>query len=184
MTEEAAKGTVRRLTVSIIAIILLTAALSVTTFVLVVSTVSTEGHRFGTGSVRLNLNDGRPVISGGECVFEPGKCFEKEFTVENRSTCAVWYKLYFSNVDGAMANAIEVELRDGETVLAAGRLSELTEENTAAFAEGLEIGERKTLTVRFRFDEAAGNDLMNVLLSFDFSARAVQAKNNPDRKFH
>ena len=46
MTEQAAKGVIRRLTVSIVAIVLLTAALTVTTFILVVSTVSTSGHPF------------------------------------------------------------------------------------------------------------------------------------------
>ena len=37
MTEQAAKGVIRRLTVSIVAIVLLTAALTVTTFILVVN---------------------------------------------------------------------------------------------------------------------------------------------------
>lgn len=65
MTEQAAKGVIRRLTVSIVAIVLLTAALTVTTFILVVSTVSTSGHPFSTGSVTLNLNDGKPIVSAG-----------------------------------------------------------------------------------------------------------------------
>ena len=82
MTEQAAKGVIRRLTVSIVAIVLLTAALTVTTFILVVSTVSTSGHPFSTGSVTLNLNDGKPIVSAGECTFAPGQSMERSFTVE------------------------------------------------------------------------------------------------------
>lgn len=46
MTEERAKNLTKKITASIIAILLLTAALSVTTFVLVVSMISTDGHIF------------------------------------------------------------------------------------------------------------------------------------------
>lgn len=182
MTEQAAKGVIRRLTVSIVAIVLLTAALTVTTFILVVSTVSTSGHPFSTGSVMLNLNDGKPIVSAGECTFAPGQSMERSFTVENLSTCAVWYN--FSNVSGEMADAVDVEIRDGDKVLASGKLNDLTEENTAAYEDALEIDGKKTLTVRFHFDENAGDALQNALLSFDFSARATQVPNNPDKKFH
>ena len=184
MTEQAAKGVIRRLTVSIVAIVLLTAALTVTTFILVVSTVSTSGHPFSTGSVTLNLNDGKPIVSAGECTFAPGQSMERSFTVENLSTCAVWYKIYFSNVSGEMADAVDVEIRDGDKVLASGKLNDLTEENTAAYEDALDIDGKKTLTVRFHFDENAGGALQNALLSFDFSARATQVPNNPDKKFH
>ncbi len=183
MTEQAASGVAKRLAVSIVAIVLLTAALTVTTFILVVSTVSTDGHLFSTGSVRLNLNDGKPVVTADECVFAPGDSMEKHFTVENLSTCAVWYKIYFGNVSGEMADAVEVEICDGDTVLAHGKLTDLNEESTAAFDSALAIGEKKTLTVRFRFDESAGDALQNTLLTFDFKARATQVPNNPDKKF-
>ena len=124
----------------------------------------------------LNLNDGKPIVSAGECTFAPGQSMERSFTVENLSTCAVWYKIYFSNVSGEMADAVDVEIRDGDKVLASGKLNDLTEENTAAYEDALEIGGEKTLTVWFH--------LQNALLSFDFSARATQVPNNPDKKFH
>ena len=183
MTEQIAKSIARRLTISLVTVILLTAALSVTTFVLVVSTFTTDGYLFGTGNVSLDLNNGEPVITDGDCIFEPGVTVEKTFTVENRSTCAVWYRFYFSNVSGNLADAIEVEIRDGDTVLTGGRMSEMTKANATACADSLETGERKTLTIRFHFTENSGNEVQNTLLNFDFCASAVQVRNNPDKKF-
>lgn len=183
MTGQTEKNLAWRFAASILMILLLTAALSVTTFVLVLSTISTDGHLFGTGSVRLNLNDGKPVITEEDCILQPGSVYEKEFTVENLSTCDVWVKFYFTNVSGSLAQAITVEIADGDTVLARGKLSEMTEENTAACPESLTLGDRKTLTIRFRFAENAGNELQGVLLRFDFNAKAVQTKNNPEKTF-
>ncbi len=185
MTEQKAKNLVRRLTASIVAIILLTAALSVTTFVLIYTSLSEEGSLFfTTGNVRLNLNDGKPVITDSECLFAPGSQVEKQFTVENLSTCAVWYKFYFTNISGSIADDISIEIRDGDNVLMQGKMSELTEKNTAAADKALDVGEKKTLTIIFRFDEDAGNDKQGLLLSFDINAKAVQTKNNPDKKFN
>ena len=39
------------------------------------------------------------------------------------------------------------------------------------------------MTIRFRFAENAGNELQGVLLRFDFNAKAVQTKNNPEKTF-
>ena len=76
-----------------------------------------------------------------------------------------------------------VEIREGDVLLASGRMSEMNEKNSVACPENLEVGERKELTIRFLFDEESGNDAQGSLLSFDFSAKAVQTKNNPDKKF-
>lgn len=184
MTGQRENNIARRLTVSIVAIILLTAALSVTTFILVATTLSTEGSLlFQSGNVKLNLNDGQPVITDSECLFSPGTEAKKQFTVENLSSCAVWYKFYFTNISGTLADEIDVEIRDGDDILMKGKMSDLTENNTEALEKYLDVGEKKTLTIVFRFDENGGNELQGLLLSFDFSAKAVQVRNNPDKKF-
>lgn len=178
-----ARRTVRSLTASIVVVVLLTVALTVTSGFLIAASLESDGHLFSTGNVTLNLNDGKPVISGTDCAFAPGETYEKEFTVENLSTCDVWYKLYFANVSGSLADAVEVEIRDGNTLLLRGRMSDLTAEGTDACPESLAVGERRTLTMTLRFDAAAGNELQGSMLTFDFSARAVQTRNNPDKKF-
>ena len=55
-------NTVKKLTGSIIAAIILAICLFVTTFALVWATVSVDNNLFHTGTIKINLNDGNPVI--------------------------------------------------------------------------------------------------------------------------
>lgn len=183
MTEERAKNLTKRIAASIIAILLLTAALSVTTFILVFSMISTDGHIFSTGNVAINLNEGKPVISSDDALFEPGATFERPFTVENTGSCDVWYKFYFENIGSELANHIEVTIKDGDTILAKGKMNDLTYASSRAIDNTLAAGEKKSLTICFHLEEDTGNDMQEVLLSFDFSVKAVQAKNNQDKIF-
>ena len=50
--------TAKRLTGGIVAIIVLAICLCFTTFALVYSSVSAEKYLFGTGELKINLNDG------------------------------------------------------------------------------------------------------------------------------
>ena len=98
--------TSKKLAGSIIAVIALALCLCITTFALIWATISVENNLFHTGSVKINLNDGKPVIAEHEFLFEPGMTVKKEFFIENKSTCDVYYKLYFNNVSGGLADVI------------------------------------------------------------------------------
>ncbi len=172
-----------RLTISIITLIATALCLTLTTFAVVYSMISVEDNFFATGIVEVNLNDGKPVISQGEYLLEPGATVKKDFFIENLSTCEVYYRLYFSNVGGGLADVLEVEIRDGDTVLAKGTPTELNRENVPAFEGSLEVEQTKTLQIYFHFPENAGNSAQNESLSFDLNAEAVQTKNNPDKSF-
>ena len=88
----------KKLTGGIIAIILLTVCLAITTFALVFASVSVDNNIFKTGEVKINLNDGKPVINEHEFIFEPGMTVKKDFFIENDSTWDVYYKIYLSDV--------------------------------------------------------------------------------------
>ena len=118
--------TAKRLTASVAAVIVLSICLCITTFALVYSTVSVNNNLFQTGGVRINLNDGKPVIEEHEFLFEPGMTVEKDFFIENHSTWDVYYKLYFEHVEGGLADVLEVAIRQGEKTLFSGKVSELT----------------------------------------------------------
>ena len=103
--------TAKKLTGSIIAVVVLAICLVITTFALVWATVSVDNNLFRTGSVKINLNDGKPVIEEHEFLFEPGMTVKKDFFIENESTCDVFYKLYFENVQGGLADVLEITVK-------------------------------------------------------------------------
>ena len=83
----------RRLSGGIAIIVLLTICLAVTTFALVHVSVQVENNVFHTGTVKINLNDGAPVIREEEFLFEPGMTVKKDFFIENDSSGEIYYKL-------------------------------------------------------------------------------------------
>ena len=125
--------TTKRLTTSVATIVVLAVCLCITTFALVYSTVAVDSNLFQTGKIKVNLNDGRPVIEEDEFLFEPGMTVNKDFTLSNTGTADVYYKLYFRDVSGELADVLEVTLTDGSDVLYTGTLSGLTR-STAATA--------------------------------------------------
>lgn len=175
--------TEKKLTGGIVAIVILALCLTITTFALVYATVSVDNNLFHTGEVKINLNDGNPVIYEHEFLFEPGMTVKKEFFIENESTWAVYYKIYFDDIEAVCKCARCDRYRTAEKVLYSGKVNELTRHNVTAADDTLEIGQRRNLTVFFHFPEAAGNEAQNLRLSFTLCAEATQTKNNPYRLF-
>lgn len=183
MAKKVKSAIAKRLTGSMIAIIVLSICLCCTTFALVYSTVSVENNLFHTGIIKINLNDGKPVIEEHEFLFEPGMTVEKEFFLENQSTWDVYYRLYFSDIEGGLADVLEVSIRDGDKVLFSGKISDLTKDKVGTANDILHLRERRNLVVSFHFPEEAGNETQLLYLSFTMGADAVQTKNNPNKLF-
>lgn len=176
-------NTRKRMSASIVAIVLLAICLTITTFVIVYATVAVEESIFRTGRIKINLNDGEPVIHEDEFLFEPGMTVKKEFFIENLSTWDVYYKLYFGNVEGELAKYIQVKILDGNDVVYSGSMGDLSGEEVKAVADPLEIMEKKTLDIEFYFPKESGNISQALSLKFDMYADAVQTKNNPEKEF-
>lgn len=173
----------KRLTGGIIAIIVLALCLCVTTFALVYASVSVEDNLFHTGEVKINLNDGKPVIREHEFIFEPGMTVKKDFFIENDSTWDVYYRLYLDNISGGLADVLTVTIKDGDKVLYTGTANELTRQNVAAADDTLKIGQRRNLTVIFHYPESSGSKTQKLDLAFTMCAEATQTKNNPNKLF-
>ena len=171
----------KKLTASVVTMVILAFGLCVTTFALVYSIVTVDNNRFQTGTVKINLNGGKPVIEDHEFLFEPGMTVEKDFFLENQGTWDVYYKLYLDNVEGGLADVLDVSICDGETVLYSGKAIDLTKEKVGAADDILRLHERRELTVSFHYPKSAGNKTQSLYLSFTMSADAVQTKNNPQR---
>ena len=173
--------TTKRLTTSVATIVVLAVCLCITTFALVYSMVAVDSNLFQTGKIKVNLNDGRPVIEEDEFLFEPGMTVKKDFFIENDSTGTVYYRLYFAGVSGDLADVLEVTVKDGNKTLYSGTPTQL--ENTQAADDLLAVGQRRTLTMYFHFPEATGNSAQAKDLTFTLCADATQTKNNPQRLF-
>lgn len=175
--------TSKRLTGGIAAVIVLAVCLCITTFALVYATLSVENNLFRTGEVKINLNDGKPVIREHEFLFEPGMTVEKDFFIENDSTGDVYYRIYLDNVSGGLGSVLTVTIKDGDKVLYNGTANELTAQSVTAADDILKIGQRRELTAVFHYPEDKGNDTENLDLAFTMGAEATQTKNNPNKLF-
>ena len=190
-------STRKRLTGGVLAVILLALCLVVTTYALVYYSVEIKDNYFKTGEVKINLNDGKAIIGenapdyNGEGVsrlFEPGMTVKRDFFIQNESTEAVYYRLYFDDVKGDLAKVLLVSVRDKNTgeLLYSGTPAELMltdENNIAAANDQLRVGQRRDLTMYFYFPQNAGNAAQNRTLEFTLCAQATQGRNNPDKTF-
>ena len=166
-----------------VTIFLLILCLCITSAALVWATVSVENNLFHTGIIKINLNDGKAVIEEDEFLFEPGMTVKKDFFIKNEGTWDVYYRLYFNEIEGDLADVLEITIKDGDTVLYSGLMKELAKDKVMAVDKPLNVDEKLTLTAFFHYPEAAGNDTQDESARFTISADAVQTKNNPDMDF-
>ena len=176
--------TAKKLTLSVITLILLCFCLGITTYALYQASVSVKDNYFHTGTVDINLNDGKPIIEAHEFLFEPGMTVKKDFFIENQSTWDVYYKLYFDNVSGGLSDVLQITVKNKDKILYQGTATELNREAVVAADDILRLHERRELTVYFYFPEEAGNSAQNLTLTFDMYADATQTKNNPNKLFN
>lgn len=172
----------KKITGGIVTIVILAVCLCITTFALIMATLPLDNNLFKTGSIKINLNDGKQIIDEHEFLFEPGMTVKKDFFVQNESTCDVYYKLYFENTQGGLSDVLQIKIKDGDTVLYSGTAATLAKGNVTA-SDMLAVGQRKVLTVWFYYPQENGNSTQNSSFSFDMCADAVQTKNNPDKLF-
>ena len=175
--------TKKRLKGSIVAVIVLAICLCITTYAIVWASVSVNENVFQTGKVQINLNDGKPVIEEREFLFEPGMTVQKNFFIENESTCEVYYKLYFTNAEGGLADILEITITDGDKTLYRGTAAELNRTAVSAAENSLGLNERRDLMISFHYPENADNRGQACTLTFNLCADAVQTKNNPQMLF-
>ena len=176
--------TIRKLQLGVFTILILSICFCITSFALVYADVSVENNLFQTGTVKINLNDGKAIINEQEYIFEPGMTVEKEFFIENQSTWDVYYRVYFDNIKGEqLADILDADIFYEDKLLFSGKISELTKVNVPAADDELLIKEKRYLKIRIHFPEEVGNEAQNLTISFDIAAQAVQTKNNPDKLF-
>lgn len=176
--------TEKRLKRGIAAIVILAICLAISTFALLWVSVSVDNNLFHTGIIDINLNDGKPVITEDEFIFEPGMTVAKDFFIQNSSTWDAYYKIYFTDVSGSLADVLEIKISDGSQVLFEGTAAQLNREAVTAANDVLATTQRKDMKIYFHYPENCGNETQNRTLRFTMCADAIQTKNNPTKSFN
>ena len=173
----------KKLTVMIVTVVLLSLGLAITSFALASCIAQVRNNRFAMSmGVELAINDGQPVVDVTDMVYEPGGTYVSEFSIANLGTFDVWYRVYFTDVNGALKDYITVTIKEADgTVLCKGTMSELSSDKVAV--SSLAAGEKKTLTIEFYFSSEAGNAAQGQSVSFNITANATQKQNNPNKDF-
>lgn len=177
------RHTCRRITLSALAVVVLTICLCITTYALVTVTVNVDNNYFKMGNVEINLNDGQAIINENDFRFEPGMTVTKSFFVKNESTDSVWYKIYFENVKGDLADVLQITIKQGEKIIAQGTANQLNRNAVSAKDDKLALNEKRDLTISFYYPQDAGNTTQSKNLEFSLCAEAVQTRNNDDKAF-
>lgn len=173
----------KRLTLCLLVLLLL-GSFFLTAYAASYLTRQVKDNYFQTGEIKINLNDGKAIITPEEFLFEPGMTVRKHFFVANEGTGDFYYKVYFTDVQGALADGLEVTIQDAQgNVLWSGILSQLTRQRVKATQQVMSPGERREFAITIHFPEEKGNLYQEKSLHFRLAADAVQTKNNPDRMF-
>lgn len=163
--------------------VILLLSFTVTTYALIVSNVSVEENTFTTGEVKININDNVPIITEEEFIFEPGMTVVKNFFIENESTIEVYYRIYLENMEGELADILDVTLKERDNVLYHGKVIDMTAANMESPDDVLAVDEVRWFSLSFYYPYDDGNKGQSAEMSFDVCAEAVQTVNNPDREF-
>jgi hypothetical protein len=200
------KKTSRRLRRGMVTIVALALALTTTTLALATQIYETGSNRFTTGDVRIGLYDlyGKNLGLSGDALiqtnnFEPGATFCRSFEIKNETSNEFYYKFYFTfpnGIDGSLANVLQVSitdrvadgipysnLRNDQIIYPWTLMSKLTRDQTDAIEAALAGYGSRDFTIWFHFPEEATNETQNLKVSFNFTAEAVQVRNNTNRQF-
>ena len=177
------KATKKKLIAQIIAVVVLSIMLVITTFALALSMVSVDDNLFETSQVKVELNDGKTIFDGTDMNIEPGHSLVRNFTVENSGAVDIYVRLYLENVTGSLQEALNFSIYDGDTLLFSGNAKDLTKQTPCVSDIPLKRGEKRVLTAVVKMEESAGNSYQNGGIAFDMTADAVQVRNNPTKEF-
>jgi len=178
------KKRISKFILNVILIIVLTILFLITIYALVKNLMTVDENLFKTGTIKINLNDGQPVIGKTDLLFEQGMTIEREFFIKNESTFDVYYKLYFTDLSGKLADILDVTIKYDDKVLYSGKPNELVKKNVKAADDILMVNEKRMLVITIHYPEDSSNDTQNSDINFKLAVDAIQTKNNPNKNFN
>lgn len=167
-----------------IAITILVIMLAITTLALILSFVNVDKNDFETGTVKIQLNEGKIIFDGSDNNVEPNHTLVRDFTIENKGTADVYFRLYLENINGQLQDSLNFKIYDEEELLYDGSARDLNKESPCVSNKILTKGETRKLKAVVNMDKNSGNEYQNDYMAFDITVDAVQSKNNPNREFN
>lgn len=168
---------------SFILLIVLLSMFLMTTYALLVASLTIYNNTFVTGEVKINFNDSKKVFDETDFRLSPGSSISKRMTIQNIGTGAVYYRLYMENVSGDLNDRLIFRIYGDNRLLKQTKASEFTRDNALIFDAPLEVNQTVTYVMEAYLPEDTENVYQNGVLHFDLIANAIQTKNNPNGIF-
>jgi len=175
--------TKKKIYLNMASIITLFSLLAVITYALFYFTLTIEDNFFETGFVKINFNNGERVFDENDLALAPGDSIKKPMTIKNIGTGSIYYRIFLENVDGNLKDAIVFNIYDEGVLVKTVVTADFTFDNAFVSDVSLDVDEQKDYMVEAVMSSDAGNNYRDNYITFDFIARAVQSKNNPDKEF-
>ena len=144
--------------------------------------ISVDENTFSVGELKINLNDGKPVFDE-DILIEPGMMLQKHFTIANEGNADAYYRLWFSEIEGGLADELLVELRDGKKLIFEGEFADLLEEKMFGTNSILLAGEEKELSIIIFLPEKGSNAVQGDTITFRLNYDATQKDGNPGKEY-
>ena len=171
-----------RVVSSIILVVALVLGWSVTSYALSWHQITIDENSFSTGTLKINLNDGEPVFDE-DILFEPGMLVQRCFTIANEGSIDAYYRLWFSEIEGDLAEELMIEIRDGKKLVFEGEFKEMLEEKSFSANSTLLAGEEKELSIIIFLPEEGTNASQGKTVTFRLNYDATQKDSNPSKEY-
>ena len=146
-------------------------------------TMDIYGKLNGERSRELRFSD----PSGEDITLvEPGMTLRGDFCVVNDSTFDVYYRLYFSRLEGGLKDILQATILDKETgEVLYGPVALSSMESADNFPQGKTLASHQSrdMVLELYFPKDAGNEYQNQSLSCEINVEMTQVCNNDGQEY-
>ncbi len=142
-----------------------------------------NGKLNGSDDHELYFSDsnGKPIT-----LVEPGMTFRGDFCVVNDSTFDVYYRLYFSRLEGGLKDILQATILDkdtGDVIYGPVALSSMESAETFPQGKILASHQSRDMILELYFPKDAGNEYQNQSLSCEINVDMTQVRNNDGQEY-
>lgn len=119
-------------------------------------------------------------------LVEPGMTLRGDFCVVNDSTFDVYYRLYFSRLEGGLKDILQATILDKETgAVLYGPVALSSMESADNFPQGKTLASHQSrdMVLELYFPKDAGNEYQNQSLSCEINVDMTQVRNNDGQEY-